>query len=68
LVSRMGRSVLNSFGISELITTDNDQYIQTCVLLSKDLEFSEMIQGKLMRNKANVNNGVQISLNRILKK
>jgi predicted O-linked N-acetylglucosamine transferase (SPINDLY family) len=68
LVSRMGRSVLSSFGISELITTDNDQYIQTCVLLSKDQEFSEMIQGKLMRNKAHVNNGVQISINRILTK
>jgi predicted O-linked N-acetylglucosamine transferase (SPINDLY family) len=68
LVSRMGKSVLSNIGASELIAETNDQYIQTCILLSKDPKFCEMIRKKLTINKVTSRNGMQIPLASICSK
>jgi predicted O-linked N-acetylglucosamine transferase (SPINDLY family) len=52
LVSRMGKSVLSTVGVPKLATETNQEYINTCILLSKDDVFATTIRDQLIKNKA----------------
>ena len=66
LVSRMGKSILSAFEIPELISESNEQYINTCVKLSQDAEFSDGVRRKLTLDKRNLIKQMQASIERNL--
>jgi len=65
LVSRMGKSVLKSVNVTELIAQTNLEYINICIQLSNDQQFANAIHNKLKENKAKQTSCIKIPLDRV---
>ena len=65
LVSRMGKSVLSSVNVTELIAQTSLEYINICIQLSNDQQFTNAIHDKLKENKAQQTSCMKIPLDRV---
>jgi predicted O-linked N-acetylglucosamine transferase (SPINDLY family) len=68
MVSRMGKSILNSVNVTELIAETNLEYINTCIQLSNDKQFANVILGKLKEYKAKQASCMKIPLDKVYTK
>jgi predicted O-linked N-acetylglucosamine transferase (SPINDLY family) len=68
MVSRMGKSILNSVNVTELIAETNLEYINTCIQLSNDKQFANVIHGKLKEYKAKQASCMKIPLDKVYTK